>query len=87
MNELSKNTDKASNFSKSYLDEAIEVISLIDIDAIEKIVSLIKQTRTKLGRIFFLGVGGSAGNCSHAVNDFRKLLKLNLMRPLIMFLN
>ena len=68
---LLKSTDEASNFSKSYLDEAIEVINLIDTNEIEKIVSLIKQTRTKLGRIFFLGVGGSAGNCSHAVNDFR----------------
>lgn len=78
---LLKSTDEASNFSKSYLDEAIEVINLIDTNEIEKIVSLIKQTRTKLGRIFFLGVGGSAGNCSHAVNDFRKIIEVESYAP------
>src|ERR1700719_4303131 len=60
-------------FTTKFLDECAEVIRGLDRDAIERLADLLAETRAGGGRLFFLGVGGSAGNCSHAVNDFRKL--------------
>ena len=59
------------NYAKQHLTEAIEIIEKMDVAAIEKMADLLAQVKKDGGRIFFLGVGGSAGNCSHAVNDFR----------------
>ncbi len=56
-----------------YLKEAVSIIEKIDRSQIEKMIDLLIDVRDKGGRIFFLGVGGSAANCSHAVNDFRKI--------------
>ena len=53
----------------------------IDKDAIEKLVSELVALRTRGGRLFLLGVGGSAANCSHAVNDFRKLCGIEAYTP------
>jgi D-sedoheptulose 7-phosphate isomerase len=53
----------------------------MDVAAIEKMADLLVQVKTDGGRIFFLGVGGSAGNCSHAVNDFRKIVGIESYAP------
>jgi len=68
-------------FSKTFLDEAALVISKLDVDAIEKAVSILAETRNSGGRLFILGVGGSAGNASHATNDFRKIVGLETYAP------
>jgi len=67
--------------SQNFLNESIEIINKIDVDEIENIVKLICITRNTNGRIFFLGVGGSAANCSHAVNDFRKIAGIECYAP------
>ena len=68
-------------YSDLHLSEATEVIKKIETKQIEKIVDLILNVRNEKGRIFFLGVGGSAGNCSHAVNDFRKIIEVESYAP------
>ena len=69
------------SYSKKHLTEAVEIISKIDTDSIEKMAGLIAAVKKDGGRIFFLGVGGSAGNCSHAVNDFRKIVGIESYAP------
>ena len=69
------------NFIKQHLIESQEIIDKIDPKDILAMVSDLKDIKEKQGRIFFLGVGGSAGNCSHAVNDFRKILSLESYCP------
>jgi D-sedoheptulose 7-phosphate isomerase len=61
------------SYVKRYLDEAQKIAQSIDPEDLEKMVDIILKVRQDAGRLFFLGVGGSAGNCSHAVNDFRKI--------------
>ncbi|MCK4826202.1 SIS domain-containing protein, partial [bacterium] len=63
-------------FVKKYLIEAKEIVDQLDVNAIEKMAILIGETRERNGRMFVLGVGGSAANASHAVNDFRKIVGL-----------
>lgn len=60
-------------YAAQHLDEAARVLAQLDVEAIERMATTLADVRTRAGRLFFLGVGGSAGNCSHAVNDFRKL--------------
>tara|TARA_B000000557_G_scaffold114991_3_gene93109 strand:+ start:2251 stop:2853 length:603 start_codon:yes stop_codon:yes gene_type:complete len=62
------------SFSKKHLDEAKKIIELLDSEQIEKLAGDLSIIKKNSGRLFFLGVGGSAGNCSHAVNDFRKIV-------------
>ena len=69
------------SYSKKHLSEAIEIINKIDSKKIENIVEIIEKVKNKKGRIFFLGVGGSAANCSHAVNDFRKIAGIESYTP------
>jgi len=69
------------NFIKNYLNETIKIIEKIDIFQIKKIINLIKLVKKKKGRIFFIGVGGSAANASHAVNDFRKIVGIECYTP------
>lgn len=69
------------SYARKHLAEAAEVIARIDIDAIERIAELLASLRERQGRLFFLGVGGSAGNCSHAVNDFRKIVGIEAYAP------
>jgi D-sedoheptulose 7-phosphate isomerase len=69
------------SYAQQHLNESIEIIKKIDVGAIEKIVDLLAQVKKDYGRIFFLGVGGSAGNCSHAVNDFRKIVGIESYAP------
>lgn len=69
------------SFSKDHLMETIEIIKLIDPAKIEAMVDLLAELRSKNGRLFVLGVGGSAANASHAVNDFRKLAGIETYAP------
>lgn len=69
------------SYSKKHLAEASEVIALLDAEAIERMADLLARLRDRHGRLFFLGVGGSAGNCSHAVNDFRKIVGIESYAP------
>lgn len=64
-----------------FFKEVIEVAKQIDTQAIENLASELKALRDRGGRLFILGVGGSAGNCSHAVNDFRKLCGIEAYAP------
>jgi D-sedoheptulose 7-phosphate isomerase len=68
-------------FSERHLQEAREIIDAIDVAPIERMVSILVQVRDGGGRLFFLGVGGSAGNCGHAVNDFRKIVGIEAYAP------
>ena len=68
-------------YSEEHLNEVRQIIESIDVEAIESMVKLLAQVRTDGGRLFFLGVGGSAGNCSHAVNDFRKIAGFESYAP------
>ncbi len=69
------------SYAKQHLDEAVEIIHQIDTNAIEKMADLMAGVKQAGGRIFFLGVGGSAGNCGHAVNDFRKIVGIESYAP------
>ena len=69
------------SYSQQHLNEAVEIIQKIDVSAIEKMADLLAQLKLDGSRIFFLGVGGSAGNCSHAVNDFRKIVGIESYAP------
>ena len=69
------------SYAKQHLNEAVGIIEKMDVAAIEKMADLLAQVKTDGGRIFFLGVGGSAGNCSHAVNDFRKIVGIESYAP------
>ena len=65
----------------NYFSLVIETINNLDKKKIDKLVLEIKRIKSKKGRIFFLGVGGSAGNASHAVNDFRKICNIECYTP------
>jgi len=68
-------------FSQQHLDEAAKITNTISADTIEAMVQLLKKVKEEKGRIFFLGVGGSAANAGHAVNDFRKLAGIESYAP------
>lgn len=68
-------------YSEDHLKEASQIIELIDPSIIESMVQLLLKVRNDGGRVFFLGVGGSAGNAGHAVNDFRKLAGIESYAP------
>ena len=68
-------------FIKKYLNEISQIANQVNIKEIENVANLIINTRDKEGRIFFLGVGGSAGNASHAVCDLRKLTGIECYAP------
>ena len=69
------------SYSKQHIGEAISILGQLDLDRIEKAVALLAATRERGGRLFILGVGGSAGNASHAVNDFRKICGFEAYAP------
>lgn len=68
-------------FSEQFLAEARQVIDRLDTAAIERLAALLAKTRAEGGRLFVLGVGGSAANSSHAVNDFRKIAGIEAYTP------
>lgn len=69
------------SYAKQHLDETVKIIHEIDVNSIERVADLLAEVKNNQGRIFFLGVGGSAGNCSHAVNDFRKIVGIESYAP------
>jgi D-sedoheptulose 7-phosphate isomerase len=68
-------------YAEQHMRESAEIITKMDLAAIEKMADLLAQLKSDGGRLFFLGVGGSAGNCSHAVNDFRKIVGIECYAP------
>jgi D-sedoheptulose 7-phosphate isomerase len=70
-----------SDFSRTYLAEVQSIAAQLDIDAIEKVANVMAKAREEGGRLFILGVGGSAANASHAVNDFRKIAGFEAYAP------
>lgn len=69
------------SYSEQHLEESIQITSAINPETIESMVQLLKKVKEAKGRVFFLGVGGSAANASHAVNDFRKLAGIESYAP------
>ncbi|MBM3132925.1 MAG: SIS domain-containing protein [Chloroflexi bacterium] len=69
------------SYSKDYLKEVNAVVEGLDPAVIEKMVDVLVEIRKRSGRLFFLGVGGGAGNASHAVNDFRKIAGFECYTP------
>src|SRR5882724_4115276 len=70
-----------SFYSAQHLAETAEIVQKIDPETLEKMVDLLADVRHRGGRLFFLGVGGSAANASHAVNDFRKIAGFEAYAP------
>lgn len=69
------------SYTQQHLKETAEIVQKLDVTAIEKMADLLAGIKQGGGRLFFLGVGGSAGNCSHAVNDFRKIVGIESYAP------
>lgn len=69
------------NFSKTYILDTKAILDLLSVDRIEAIVDALVQLKERRGRLFVLGVGGSAATASHAVNDFRKLVNIEAYAP------
>jgi D-sedoheptulose 7-phosphate isomerase len=68
-------------FTEEFLGEALEILKQIDVAAVERVAATLAECRAAGGRLFILGVGGSAANASHAVNDFRKICGLEAYAP------
>jgi D-sedoheptulose 7-phosphate isomerase len=69
------------SFTKQFLEEAKEILNRLDCSAIDAIVDALVRIRERGGRLFILGVGGSAANAAHAVNDFRKIAGIETYSP------
>jgi D-sedoheptulose 7-phosphate isomerase len=69
------------NFSSQFLAEVQDIAAQLDTEALERVASLLAKVREEEGRLFILGVGGSAANASHAVNDFRKIVGIETYAP------
>ena len=68
-------------YAKRYFEEVQTIAKSIELDTIEKMVQIIEEVKNTQGRLFFIGVGGSAANCTHAVNDFRKIGGIECYTP------
>ena len=68
-------------YAKRYFKEVQAIAQSIDLNTIEKMVLIIESVKKQKGRLFFIGVGGSAANCTHAVNDFRKIGGIECYTP------
>ena len=68
-------------FSKAFVEESVNVLTSIDTDVVERMAEGLAAVRERDGRLFILGVGGSAGHASHAVNDFRKICGFEAYTP------
>ena len=67
--------------SETFFDEVVKIAQSIEAAGVENLATELAALRQRGGRLFFLGVGGSAANCSHAVNDFRKLCGIEAYTP------
>jgi D-sedoheptulose 7-phosphate isomerase len=68
-------------YARQYLQETARIVEALDAETIEAVAAALAAVRDRGGRLFFLGVGGSAANCAHAVNDFRKLARFEAYAP------
>lgn len=68
-------------FSKLYVDDFNKALNSVNLESVEILISELVELRARKGRLFLIGVGGSAANCSHAVNDFRKLAGIESYAP------
>ena len=68
-------------YARRYFEEVQSIARKIDLNLIEKMVQIISKVKEQKGRLFFIGVGGSAANCTHAVNDFRKIGGIECYTP------
>lgn len=68
-------------FTRNHMQEVAAIAGQIDCALVERMVSALEELRERGGRLFFLGVGGGAGNCGHAVNDFRKIVGIESYAP------
>jgi D-sedoheptulose 7-phosphate isomerase len=68
-------------FTGKFLGEVADIVAQLDQNSIDRVVEIVADTRARGGRLFILGVGGSAGNASHAVNDFRKIVGVEAYAP------
>lgn len=75
------NDMEQEDYIKTYFKDCIEIIDRIDREQITKTSAVLKKIQLRQGRLFILGVGGSAGNASHAVNDFRKIAGIESYTP------
>jgi D-sedoheptulose 7-phosphate isomerase len=69
------------SYTTDYIAEATQILAQLDTAVIERLAALLVELRERGGRLFFLGVGGSAANASHAVNDFRKIAQIEAYTP------
>jgi len=69
------------NYARQHMEEAVRIIQQLDVSAVEKMADLLAELKASGGLLFFLGVGGSACNFSHAVNDFRKIVGIEAYAP------
>ena len=69
------------SFLKTYFEESARIAQSLDLEMLDRMVERLVRLRKEQGRLFLCGVGGSAGNCSHAVNDFRKLTGIEAYSP------
>ena len=69
------------SYARQHLDETARIVSALDPDALDRMAARLGALRDRGGRLFLLGVGGSAANASHAVNDFRKLAHIEAYSP------
>ena len=69
------------SFTYQHMKEVEQIAQRIDISTIDQMIDLLSEVKKDNGRLFVLGVGGSAGNASHAVNDFRKLAGIETYAP------
>ena len=69
------------SYIKIYLEEIHQIVNKLDVNSIEKMIGQLVNLRKNGGRLFFLGVGGGAGNATHAVNDFRKISNIEAYAP------
>lgn len=73
--------DENSSFCRRFFDESAQIAQLLDAEKATRMVAALVELRQRKGRLFILGAGGSAGNSSHAVNDFRKLCGIEAYSP------
>lgn len=76
-----RHSEGEGTFAEGYLAEAVEAVKGLDVSMIEKAVDILAETKKSGGKLFILGVGGSAANASHAVNDFRKITHIEAYAP------
>jgi D-sedoheptulose 7-phosphate isomerase len=74
-------TDVSMTFTETFLQETGRIVAAIDADAVERLATGLAGVRERSGRLFILGVGGSAGHAGHAVNDFRKICGIESYAP------